>query len=266
LHPIAFKIGGFPIYFYGIMMVVAYLVVLFIMRYTRRYEGFTYEEAIDVTIFAIAGGVIGARLFYVALNIGIFIKEPLHIFFVREGGLSWYGALLGGFLGMVALHIFKKMPLGKVCDFASVHITLGLVIGRIGCFLNGCCYGKITDVPWAVEFRGAGLPGLRHPTQLYESFLLVMAFLFMLWLWKRKKFDGEMAMLMFASYGAIRFFVEFFRENTMDQYPGGSTLSLAQYLSISLFIVFTVLIIVKRYLIKSKPIQETEKPAETGEI
>ncbi|MCD4783315.1 MAG: prolipoprotein diacylglyceryl transferase [Candidatus Eremiobacteraeota bacterium] len=260
MHPIAFKIGSFPIYFYGVMMVVAYVAVLLVMRFTRKFEGFSYDQAIDVTIFAIAGGVIGARLFYVALNLSVFIKSPLHIFFLREGGLSWHGALLGGLLGMLALHIFKKMPLGKICDFASVHIILGLAIGRIGCFLNGCCYGKITDVPWAVEFKGANLAGLRHPTQLYESFLLVITFLFMLWWWKRKKFDGEMTMLMFASYGAIRFFVEFFRSNTPNQYPRGSTLSLAQYFSLALFSIFTTIVIVKRKLIKGKSIPKNEEP------
>lgn len=251
------------------MMVVAYLLVLFLIKYTRFYEGFTYEEGVDVTIFAIAGGVIGARLFYVGLNLGTFLKQPEHIMYIREGGLSWHGGLIGGFLGMVALHLWKKMPLGKIADFASVHATIALAVGRIGCFLNGCCYGKECNVPWAVEFKGAGIHGLRHPTQIYESLMLIVCFIGMLWWWKKKKFNGEMTLLMFSSYGLVRFIVEIFRENTPDQYPGGLPFSLAQYFSVFLMVACAAAIIIKRLRIK-EPLksdsQGVEKDKENGAV
>jgi len=227
------------------------------MKFTRKYENLTMDDAVDVTIYAIVGGVTGARLIYVFLNIKHFISTPLHIFYIREGGLSWHGGLLGGFLGLVVLHFVRKIPLGKICDFGAVHITIGLAIGRIGCFLNGCCYGKVTHVPWAIEFKGAVIPGLRHPTQLYESFLLVIAFLFLLWWWKRKKFDGEMTMMMLALYGIIRFVVEIFRYNTPNQYLFGGSLSLAQYFSILLTIIFGTIIFIKRRKKQDKAVDKT---------
>ncbi len=246
MHPIAFKIGNFPIYFYGVMMVVSYLTVLVIVNFTHKLEGFTMDEAVDITIFAVAGGVIGARLFYVALNMGKFLQSPIHIIFVREGGLSWHGGLIGAFIALVILHYMRKLPLGKICDYAAVHSVIALAIGRIGCFLNGCCYGKECGCNWGVEFKEAGITGLRHPTQLYESFMLIIAFIFLLWWWKRKKFDGEMTMIMFALYGVIRFIVEIFRENTPNQYLFGLPVSLAQYLSLALIAVFSVIVFVKR--------------------
>lgn len=246
MHPIAFKIGSFPIYFYGVMMVLAYLTVIIIMKYTHKIEGFTYDQAIDISIYSIVGGVLGARLLFVFLNMSKFMKDPLHIIFVREGGLSWHGGLMGGFVGMLLLHFFKKMPLGKICDYAAVHVTIALAVGRIGCFLNGCCYGKIANVPWAVEFTGANLAGHRHPTQIYESLMLVVCFVFMLYWWKNKKFDGEMTFLMFASYGLVRFIVEIFRDNTSNQYFWGIPISLAQYFSIILMVVFSVIIYFRR--------------------
>jgi phosphatidylglycerol---prolipoprotein diacylglyceryl transferase len=246
LHPIAFKIGTFSIYYYGLMTVVAYATILMLLPRLKKYEDLDIETAIDITVFAVAGGVTGARLFYTLINFNTYVHQPLHIINIREGGLSWHGALLGGFIGLAILSKIKKISLGKITDFASVVVTLGLAIGRIGCFLNGCCYGRITTLPWGVEFKGMGLHGLRHPTQIYESLLLVVAFFLLLWWWKRKKFDGEMTMAMFGIYGIIRFFVEIFRENTPDQYLGGHALSLAQYLSILLSVVFALLIFFKR--------------------
>ncbi|MFP4498092.1 MAG: prolipoprotein diacylglyceryl transferase [Vulcanimicrobiota bacterium] len=254
MHPVALKIGNFTIYFYGLMMVVAYIVVLLVMKSTRQIEKFDMDTALDCSIYAIIGGVIGSRLLYVFLNFKDYLEKPLQILNVREGGLSWHGALIGGFIALLMLAAKKKMPVWKLSDFTSVHVTVALAIGRIGCFLNGCCYGKLTDCPLGVEFKSAHIEGLRHPTQLYESALLIVTFFILLWWWKRKKFDGEMTLAMFGTYGVIRLIVEFFRYNTPDQYPGASPLSLAQLFSILLILGCTAAII---YFRKKTP-QKTE--------
>ncbi len=242
MHPIAFKIFGFTVYFYGVMMVVAYGVVLFVIRYTRKYENMDLDTAIDSTIYAIIGGVIGARLLYVILNLKEYEDSLWHVLNVREGGLSWHGAIIGGYLALYILSRAKKIPYGKISDFIAVHSTLALAIGRIGCFLNGCCYGKECSLPWAVEFKAAGVLGHRHPTQLYECFMLLIAFFVLLRWWKHKKFSGEMTMAMLLSYGIIRFIVEFFRYNTPNQYLFGGPLSLAQYVSILLVTISSIVI------------------------
>jgi phosphatidylglycerol---prolipoprotein diacylglyceryl transferase len=246
VHPVAFKIGNFSVYYYGLMMVVAYLVVFLVMRNTKKYEDFNIDTVLDISIFIVIGGVVGARIFYVLLNLGEYLGNPLGMFNMREGGLSWHGALLGGLVATILLSHLKKIPLGKVTDFAAVHSTIALAIGRIGCFLNGCCYGKPTSFFTGVDFSAAGLAYHRHPTQLYESFVMVISFFILLGWWNKRKFNGELTLLLFFLYGITRFLVEFFRDNTADQYIGGVNLSLAQYLSIFMIIGCGIAVYFKR--------------------
>jgi phosphatidylglycerol---prolipoprotein diacylglyceryl transferase len=252
VQPIAFRIGNFPIYFYGLMMVIAYIIVFLIMRKTRKHENLSLETALDTTIFIIIGGVVGARIFYILLNLGEYIHTPLSFFNVREGGLSWHGALIGGLIGAFLLARAKKLPLGVVSDFAAVHSTIALAIGRMGCFMNGCCYGKPTSYFTGVHFTAAGLAHPRHPTQIYEALLMVVSFFILLSWWKKKKFNGELTLLMFSMYGIVRFIVEFFRDNTADQYIGLTNLSLAQYLSIAMTLGCGIVLYVKRKNIRIK--------------
>ncbi len=246
MHPVAFKLGSFTIYWYGLMTVIAYAVVLVSMKYTRRYEDLDPDTALDCSIYAIIGGVLGARLLYTMINFSDYIQRPLEIIKIREGGLSWYGALMGGALAIFILSRVRKKSFPRLIDFTAVHGVIALAVGRIGCFLNGCCYGRVTQVPWGVEFTGAQLEGIRHPTQLYETILLVAAFIILLRWWPHKKFDGEMTLGAFFFNGLSRFIMEFFRYNTPDQYPGGGMLSLAQYFAILLILIFPVIIIANR--------------------
>jgi phosphatidylglycerol:prolipoprotein diacylglycerol transferase len=234
------------------MTVAAYLIIILIMTRTRKMEGFDMETAMDCTIYSIVGGVLGARLFYVALNYQAYAGHPGNILNIREGGLSWFGAMIGGFAGMAALSAVRKIPLGKVADFTGIHGTIALAVGRIGCFLNGCCYGRESTLPWAVEFREAHIHGHRHPTQLYESALLVLAFFLLLWWWKRKKFDGEIILASFGLNGLARFLIEFFRDNTPDQYLSPGSFSLAQYFGLGIFLLFASIIIIKRKKLSSQ--------------
>lgn len=243
MHPVAFKIGSLTIYWYGLMTVVAYLVVLGIMKYTRRFEDLDQDTALDCTIYAIAGGVSGARLLYVLMNYKLYLDKPLDALNIREGGLSWYGALIGGVFAIWILSLVKKMSFPKLIDFTAVHGVIALAVGRVGCFLNGCCYGRVSDLPWAADFSAAHIDGRRHPTQLYESILLVIFFLILLKLWKYKKFDGEMTLAAFFFNGVSRFTVEFFRDNTPDQYIFSGGLSLAQYFAIVMMVAFPLIII-----------------------
>lgn len=269
MHRIAFSIYGFNVYWYGLMMVTAYIICMLVIRRTRHYENIDMDTAIDSTIYAIIGGVIGSRLAYVLLNLNYYLKHPLVIVNVREGGLSWHGAMIGALISIYILSRVKKISYGKLIDFISVNSTIALAVGRWGCFLNGCCYGSECNVPWAVEFKDAGIAGLRHPTQLYESFMLIISFFILLYWWKRKKFDGEMTFALFGIYGIIRFIVEIFRFNTPEQYysfsvpfsSGASliSMSLAQYFSIVIFIICAVVIIYKR-----KSSKGAERSAENG--
>src|SRR5262245_60041803 len=162
------------------------------------------------------------------------MKDPLfpiapwtEIFMVQRGRLVFYGGLVGASLACVLYARLKKIPLWKLADVLAPSIALGYVFGRFGCFLNGCCYGQVCHLPWAVRFpyesdawKGQVAQGLInrmdqalpvHPTQLYESFLSLGLYLGLAWLYRRKKFDGQIFAVYLMSYAVTRSIVETFR-------------------------------------------------------
>lgn len=168
-----------------------------------------------------------------------FIHAPLDIIRLRQGGLYWHGGMAGG---MLAIYIFAKkrgLSFGGVADYITPLVAIALAVGRIGCFLNGCCYGKVCSLPWAVVFADAGIQGARHPAQLYELILNVILFFILLYWWKRKSFDGEIAIGFFMIYSAIRAFCEIFRDSKFVHWG----MSLAQLTSILGFFVFLGLLL-----------------------
>ncbi|MBI5376406.1 MAG: prolipoprotein diacylglyceryl transferase [Candidatus Schekmanbacteria bacterium] len=217
MYPTLFEIFGFGVKTYGTMIAIGIgFALLYISRQTKR-EGLDVEKSLDITLYLVLSGVIGARLLYVLLNFGYYKNNPSAIFKIWEGGLVFYG----GFLAALAVGYFmltkNKMPVWKFLDIFATALPLGHAFGRIGCFFAGCCYGKPTDVPWAITFtnpESLAYPVLGehiHPTQLYESASNLMIFVILNLTLKRKKFDGQNALLYIALYGTARFIIEFFR-------------------------------------------------------
>lgn len=213
MHPVLIQIGKFQIYSYGFMLALGFVVALLLCLRLARREGFPRDTIVDVSLLAVLAGIIGSRLTYVFLyDWPYFSQHPLEILNLRNQGLVFQGGLV---LAVVAVGIYvvvKRVPFWPIADIMAVFISLGYGIARIGCFLNGCCYGKVTDVPWGVVFPGLGdLP--RHPTQLYSSFSAVILFLFLYWFYPRRRFDGQVFILYLIGYSIIRFIIEFWREN-----------------------------------------------------
>ncbi|MDB6111572.1 MAG: prolipoprotein diacylglyceryl transferase, partial [Pedosphaera sp.] len=144
-------------------------------------------------------------------------------FMVQHGGLVFYGGLIGATLAGIIYIRLKKLPLWKVADIMAPSIALGYVFGRIGCLMNGCCYGRACSMPWAITFpQGHETTGVPvHPTQIYDSLLNLGFYLFLAWLYRRKKFDGQVFAAYLIGYALLRSFVEYFRGDYPVHYLGG---------------------------------------------
>jgi phosphatidylglycerol:prolipoprotein diacylglycerol transferase len=172
MYPIFLKLGSVTIRFYGVMMAAAFIAGICIARKESVRKGLSREYMLDFASYAVISGIAGARLYYVVLHSGYFWGQPLDIVKLWQGGLAFHGGILGGFLAGIWFTKKRKIPFWKFADALAPGIILAQAIGRVGCFLNGCCYGRETAVPWAVTFRHPESSALLnvplHPTQLYE--------------------------------------------------------------------------------------------------
>lgn len=228
MKPVLFSFGALHLYSYGLCIAVGVLVSVFLMQRRAQREGFPKpEDVLDISFTVLVWGLLGARLFYVLQNLSYYRAEPLKIFAVWEGGLIFYGGLAAACLGFLRALRKKKLPFWKSLDFLSPYVALAHAFGRIGCFLNGCCFGRGCDLPWAVRFPE--VPYAVHPAQLYEAAYDVLLFAFLVKRRARARFDGEIGLLYFLLYGMGRYTVEFVRE------PGwmGMGLTLNQWVSVA---------------------------------
>lgn len=232
MHRILFHIGNFPVYSYGAMISLAVLVVAIFMSRDSSREGIDPDYALEAIIFAVVGGLLGARILYVILNWENFRGRWQDIFFARFEGLTFYGAFLGGLLALLLWSRWRKIDFLKFTDLAAPYLALGYAFGRIGCFLNGCCYGRVSTVPWAVVIPAVdSFP--RHPVQLYAAGGAVVIFIILKTLQRYRPYDGFNLLALCASYGMLRFITEFFREEDIV-WMG---LTLAQLFSLGLTII-----------------------------
>ncbi|HEY3374337.1 MAG TPA: prolipoprotein diacylglyceryl transferase [Candidatus Aquicultor sp.] len=216
--PVLFKIGPLTIHTYGVAMAIAFLVAVILIRSEAKRKGFNPDIAYDIVLFAMIGGILGARIVYVIDFWSEFASNVAQIFAIWQGGLVFYGGLIGGALAVVGYVKLRKLPVGKIADMVAPSLALGSAIGRLGCFANGCCYGKETTLPWGVTFNNAesfarplGIP--LQPTQLYEFAYNIVTLGVLLWLRPRIKSDGMLFWVFITLYGLFRFIVEFFRAN-----------------------------------------------------
>ena len=215
MRPILFEIGNLSIYSYGFFVALGIAVATLWMIYHSKRWNKTPDLVLDCVLIAVISGVIGARLFYVFLyEADYYLAHPLEILFIQQGGLAFYGGLLSGLLAIVIYLLIRRIAVLPFFVFFAPATALGYVIARFGCFMNGCCYGKETTVPWGVVFPA--VDGLtRHPTQIYS--MLAGLLIFILLVWKSQKgirFPGQIFSLFIIFYGLFRSVIELFRENT----------------------------------------------------
>jgi len=215
IDPVIIQIGPLAIRWYGMMYLLGFLAAYFIVRHLARYRELelSTEDVSDLLFYGVIGVILGGRLGYTLFyNFAYYSEHPLRIFAVWEGGMSFHGGLLGVIVASLIFCIRKGLPILLMGDILVTAAPVGLGLGRIGNFINGELWGRVTDVPWGVVFPGAG-PDPRHPSQLYEAFLEGLVLFSLLWLFnKAKPRAGLTFFSFFVFYGTFRFFVEFFRQ------------------------------------------------------
>jgi phosphatidylglycerol:prolipoprotein diacylglycerol transferase len=221
------------------MVALGFLAGILVAGREMKRKGMPSQLIYDLALYLLIGGLVVGRLVFVAFNLGFYLKNPLQILMFQNGGLAIHGSLLGGLAAGYLFSRGRKLSLGRLADAVAPALILGQAIGRIGCFLNGDSYGKITSMPWAVNFPG--LEGFRHPTQLYEAGLNFVVFAVLWSLRKKEKFDGYLFLLYLVLYSIVRFVVEIFRESQILVSP----LTVAQVASLAI-IGGAVLIIMRK--------------------
>jgi phosphatidylglycerol:prolipoprotein diacylglycerol transferase len=215
INPVLIKLGPFQVGWYGLMYVFGFIASYLLVRYQMKKKAFGIsKEVVDnLFVYLMLGLIIGGRLGYVLFyDLPIYLADPLEIFAVWHGGMSFHGGLLGVLIVGIVFCWRHKRSFWKIADLFIVTAPIGLGLGRIGNFINGELYGRLANIPWGMIFpKGGPLP--RHPSQLYESALEGGCLFVILWFLKDKKLPsgGLLAVFLFV-YGIFRFFVEFFRE------------------------------------------------------
>ena len=248
---VAFSIFGFQVYWYGIFAAAGFVIGFSTASRRAPRAGIKGEVVFNLAPWLIVGAILGARILYV---ISYWDKEfagrPLTNIFNMRAGLVYYGGLIGASLAGIIFCYRNKVPLWRMGDVMAPSVALGHAFGRIGCFMTGCCYGKACDLPWAVHFpkdhdtQGVGV----HPTQLYESFAMLLVFLFLFWLHKHRRFSGQVILVYAVAYSIIRFAIEFVRDDPRGDILGLTTLtglSTSQMISLVIGIAALILLIVR---------------------
>lgn len=214
MYPELGSVGPLTIHSYGLTIALGVLFAIFLMIRKARRLGFPpSEKVIDLVFVVVFSGLMGARIFYVIQEWEWYRSHVGEIFQVWKGGLVYYGGMIASFLFLfIYLHAIR-LPLLQTTDFLITYVPFVHALGRLGCFLNGCCYGKPSFLPWAVQFPS--LQGTVHPTQLYESLFNLALFGLLLWYYPRRRFQGEMIILYLIIYSLGRFFIEFLRGDQM---------------------------------------------------
>ena len=224
MHPELFRIGPFAVHSYGVMLAISFIVGIYVAVKKAEKRGIKGEEIVNLGFIIILASIVGARLFYVLFHLNEFRGRWIYAFWpVQEdgtiglGGLILLGGFIFAFLSAVVYLWYKKLNFWKIADSIAPAIALGVFFTRIGCFLNGCCFGTACSEPWGVVFPSNSPAGSImgnvhiHPTQLYSSFYGLVIFGILMWRDHRRKFDGEIIALFLILYGISRFIVDFYR-------------------------------------------------------
>jgi len=251
MHPVLIRIGPLTIHTYGVLIAIGFILGLALAVRQAKKQGIPADKIVDLGFYMLIAAIIGSRLFFVLVEAGPFLRNPLDIFKIWQGGLVFYGGVI--FAIPVAIWYAKKkgLDIWGAADIFAPSLAIGHAIGRLGCFSAGCCYGEHAEnIPWAVTFTNPdslarlGIP--LHPTQLYESAGEFMNFIILIVLRKHQSFKGQLFWTYLLIYSVIRFIVEFFRGDEIRGFIFGN-ISISQGISFLLFIsAFTAILIFRK--------------------
>lgn len=274
--PIPFTHASWPIYAYGGMMMVGFLAALAVALRLAKKEEVHADIMWDLWMWSLIFGVIGARALFILQNWKEFeARSPMAMLYFWQGGLVFYGGLAGAAIADIVYLKRKRVPVLKVMDMIAPGLTLGFAFGRIGCFLNGCCFGKLSKLPWplALRFPRGAEPIIQggqvvpsplssppflyhwnhhdlsalsshslpvHPVQIYACLAALVIFLVLLRFFKHRRHPGEVLLLFLILYPAARFLLEFLRGDNLSTFTG---LTVPQNMSLVTFLVVVPLFV-----------------------
>jgi phosphatidylglycerol:prolipoprotein diacylglycerol transferase len=249
MHPILFEIGHWPVYSYGVLLAIAYLAGLQLAVVRARRAGLDGAKIMDLGIYLIIGALVGAKLMLVVVDFDYFRANPTEILsLVRAGGV-FYGGLIVSFATGLWLVRRYRLPVWAAADMYAPGIALGHVVGRLGCLLAGCCYGRPTDLPWGLTFTdpvaasnvGTPLGVPLHPTQIYDAGAELLILVVLLIFERRgRPFHGRTFWLYILLYAISRFIVEMYRGDPRGMVFGMST---SQFVSLLILPVALVMLL-----------------------
>lgn len=226
MDPVFFSIGNLTIRWYGFMAALGFLAACGIMQWNRRYAKLSGDQVTNIVMLAMISGILGARIFYVAQNWSFYRNHLNAIIRIDQGGLVFYGGFILATLTLIVyLRRIKCADYIRVLDIVAPALAAAHALGRVGCFLNGCCYGKPAQICWAVVYDAGSEPFRRygsqplHPVQIYEALLNIILAIGLFFLVRKAKRGLAMSVYILA-YGILRFVDEFFRGDHSDFVSG----------------------------------------------
>lgn len=267
MHPRLFTVPAFDLFgrnvgplimpTYGILLVLGMLAGLWIVTRQARKAGLAPDTISDMAVYAIIAGLIGAKVMLLIVEWPFYSRNPRELLSLFQSGGVFYGGLLGAI--PVAFWYARRHHLDgwKTADVLAPGVVVGQAVGRLGCFMAGCCYGRPTDVPWAVTFtdlyanRNVGTPldTPLHPTQIYESLACFLILGILLWMAPRKRFHGQVVLAYVSLYAVARFVIERFRGDAIRGFVLGGRLSTSQAIAIAMIVAVALVL---PYLVRRK--------------
>ncbi|MFQ6131879.1 MAG: prolipoprotein diacylglyceryl transferase [Armatimonadota bacterium] len=272
MRPTLFNIGSLGIHSYGVMLVLGFSAGLLLAIREGRRRGISRDDIIDCALWVLLSGIIAARLLYIFLDWDYFAGQWGRWIQIQKGGLSFHGALLGAAVAVTIFASRRKIGIARLYDALTPSLPLGYAIARIGCFLNGCCQGTPTHLPWGVAFpkalEGSALVAQPvHPTQIYASLLSLVVFGVVLLLRTRLHWQGQLFLSYLALYSAQRYAVEIYRSGASAHvFPPLAPLTQAQVVSLVIALAAAAALILTERRRLSQPEPEPEpEPAPAPE-
>jgi phosphatidylglycerol:prolipoprotein diacylglycerol transferase len=251
MHPDLFSVGPLTIHTYGLFVAMGFTIALLITVKMAKAQGVESHRIMDMGFIIILFAIIGSRLGYVLLNLSYYAHQPLDFFKIWEGGLVFSGGLMMVVLVMAWYLRRHKLPFWRVADLWAPGMAMGQSIGRIGCFMAGCCYGQPTDAKWCVVFTHphslAPLNVCLHPTQLYSALTGLVTFAVLMVLTAKKQFEGQVFIWLIILHSLARLFIERFRGDDRGLIPG-TEMSVTQLTTLILLIAAVITL----FVIKSR--------------
>jgi phosphatidylglycerol---prolipoprotein diacylglyceryl transferase len=239
MHPDLFSIGPFTIHAYGLLVAMGFVTGILVTVRLGKNQAFSTQQVMDMAFIMILWAIVGSRLLYILINLPYYTAHPIDILKIWQGGLVFSGGLIAVASAMALYLRRHHISFWAAGDLWAPALAVGQAIGRIGCFMAGCCYGKPTDLPWGVIFTNPQSLAPRniplHPTQIYSSLAGFSIFFILLALYGRRKFQGQVFLWYLILHSTARLFVERFRGDGRGLIPG-TEMTLTQLVAVGILI------------------------------